>query len=262
MFALKLLTTNQQLLQMKFLQALGKVFRNLFAPTNFKCLNCGRDVFDDTGFCPDCTKLLPFNNGKTCPRCGVGIDGEETYCGHCAFEKVHFDKAYSAFHYDGIIKKAIIKMKFHNLGSYANTLAYYLVYLANKHQLNFDVVTFAPMSKKARRVRRYNQAELLAKSFCEILGIDPPVSTLVKIKETTPQERLTRSERKQNLVGAYKIDADVKGKVVLVIDDVKTTGSTLNECAKVLKRAGATAVICLTVASRKEKIPFELEDNQ
>ncbi|MBO5866568.1 MAG: ComF family protein, partial [Clostridia bacterium] len=69
-------------------------------------------------------------------------------------------------------------------------------------------------------------------------------------------------ERKQNLVGAYQLNADVKGKVVLVIDDVKTTGSTLNECAKVLKRGGATTVVCLTVASRKEKIPFELEDNQ
>ena len=247
---------------MKFLQAVANFFKNLFAPTNFKCLNCGRDVFDDTGFCPECAKLLPFNNGKTCPRCGVGIDGEETYCGHCAFEKVHFDKAYSAFDYDGIIKKAIVKMKFHNLGCYADVLANYLVDLAHKHQLNFDMVTFAPMSKKSQKARRYNQAQLLAKAFCNRLGIDAPVEALVKIKETTPQEKLTRSERKQNLVGAYKLNADVKGKIVLVIDDVKTTGSTLNECAKVLKRGGATTVICLTVASRKEKIPFELEDNQ
>ncbi len=247
---------------MKFLRAVGKIFKNIFAPTNYKCLNCGRDVFDDTGFCPDCTKLLPFNNGKTCPRCGVGIDGDETYCGHCAFEKVHFDKAYSAFHYDGIIKKAIVNMKFHNLGSYANALAYYLVFLSQKHDLHFDMVTFAPMSAKAKRKRRYNQAQLLADAFCDILQIDAPVETLVKIKETAPQEKLTKTERKQNLVGAYKINADVKGKIVLVIDDVKTTGSTLNECAKVLKSAGATTVICLTVASRKEKIPFELEDNQ
>lgn len=247
---------------MKFLRAVGKIFKNIFAPTNYKCLNCGRDVFDDTGFCPDCTKLLPFNNGKTCPRCGVGIDGDETYCGHCAFEKVHFDKAYSAFHYDGIIKKAIVNMKFHNLGGYANALAYYLVFLSQKHDLHFDMVTFAPMSAKAKRKRRYNQAQLLADAFCDILQIDAPVETLVKIKETAPQEKLTKTERKQNLVGAYKINADVKGKIVLVIDDVKTTGSTLNECAKVLKSAGATTVICLTVASRKEKIPFELEDNQ
>ena len=247
---------------MKLLKAVGKLFRNLFAPDNFRCLNCGRDVFDDTGFCPDCSKLLPFNNGKTCPRCGVGIDGDETYCGHCALEKVHFDKAYSAFHYDGIIKKAIVKMKFYNLGSYANTLAYYLVFLAKKHNLKFDVVTFAPMSKKSLKARRYNQAQLLANAFCEILDTNDPVEALVKIKDTTPQEKLTRSERKQNLVGAYKINADVKGKIVLVIDDVKTTGSTLNECAKVLKHAGATTVICLTVASRKEKIPLELEDNQ
>ena len=152
-------------------------------------------------------------------------------------------------------------MKFHNLGSYANALAYYLVYLANKHHLHFDVVTFAPMSAKAKRNRRYNQAQLLANAFCDLLQIAEPIEALVKTKETAPQEKLTKTERKQNLVGAYKINADVKGKVVLVIDDVKTTGSTLNECAKVLKRAGATTVICLTVASRKEKIPFELEED-
>ncbi len=246
---------------MKFFQAVGKIFRNLFAPTNYKCLNCGRDVFDDTGFCPDCAKLLLFNNGKTCPRCGVGIDGEETYCSHCAFDKVYFDKAYSAFHYDGIIKKAIVKMKFNNLGCFAQTLAYYLAYLANKHNLQFDIVTFAPMSKKSQRKRRYNQAQLLANAFCDVMQIAEPIQALVKTKETTPQEKLTKNERKQNLVGAYQINADVKGKVVLVIDDVKTTGSTLNECAKVLKRAGATTVLCLTVASRKEKIPFELEED-
>ncbi|MBQ8433970.1 MAG: ComF family protein [Clostridia bacterium] len=246
---------------MKFFTAVGKFFKDLFAPTNFKCLNCGRDVFDDTGFCPECAKLLPHNNGKTCPRCGVGIDGEETFCGHCAFDKVYFDKAYSAFSYEGIIKKAIVKMKFHNLATFATPLAYHLVELSNKHNLHFDVVTFAPMSKKSKRTRRYNQAQLLANAFCDRLGISQPMDALVKVKETSPQEKLNKQERKQNLVGAYKINADVKGKVVLVIDDVKTTGSTLNECAKVLKNAGATTVLCLTVASRKEKIPFELEDN-
>lgn len=246
---------------MKFFNKAGKLFAKIFAPANYKCINCGRDVFDDKGFCQDCVQLLPFNNGKTCPRCGVGIDGAETYCGHCSFDKVYFDKAYSAFHYDGIITKAIVQMKFNNLGSFATVLASHLVDLAQKHDLHFDVVTFAPMSEKSKRARRYNQAELLARAFCEKLQIAEPIQAIIKTKETAPQEKLNRTERKQNLVGAYKINADVLGKTVLVIDDVKTTGSTLNECAKVLKRAGAVTVICLTVASRKEKIPFELEEN-
>ena len=168
---------------MKFFQAVGKILQNIFAPTNYKCLNCGRDVFDDSGFCPDCAKLLPINNGKTCPRCGVGIDGEEIYCGNCAFDKVFFDKAYSAFHYDGIIKKAIVKMKFYNLGGYAIPLAYHLVELARKQNLTFDVVTFAPMSKSSKRKRGYNQAQLLANAFCDILQIARPIEGCTQIIE-------------------------------------------------------------------------------
>ena len=74
----------------------------LFAPVEFRCIGCGKDVFDEVGFCDECRTKLPFNNGKTCKRCGVAIDGEEDYCGNCVEEKMYFDRAYSAFVYDGI----------------------------------------------------------------------------------------------------------------------------------------------------------------
>lgn len=232
----------------------------LLAPTDIRCLGCGRDIFDEVGFCPDCAKDVVFNNGKTCKRCGVAIYGEEDYCGNCAFDKIYFDKAYSVFSYEGAVQKAILEMKFGNLATYAKVFAKYLVFLAEKHNLTYDVVTFAPMSKKSKRKRRYNQAQLLAKYFCDILGKEQLLAeTVVKVKDTVPQEKLSKTERKTNLIGAYKACADVKGKRVLVIDDVKTTGATLNECAKVLKRAGATEVIAITVASRKENFIYEME---
>lgn len=232
----------------------------MFAPVEIVCLNCGKDVYDGTGFCPDCMKDLVFNNGKTCKRCGVMIDGAEDYCSNCAFDKVYFDRAYSVFSYEGIVQDTILKMKFGNLGSYAKVFAKYLVFLSRQHNVEFDLVTFAPMSKQAKRKRRYNQAQLLAYYFCDILNRnDCLVEAVVKVKETTAQEQLGKTERKTNLVGAYKASADVKGKRVLVIDDVKTTGATINECAKVLKRAGATSVVALTVASRKENFKFETE---
>lgn len=244
---------------MKLIKRLGGKIAEMFAPTS-RCLNCGKDVFDETGFCADCAKDVVFNNGKTCKRCGVGIDGAEDYCGNCAFDKVYFDKAYSVFSYEGAVQKAILSMKFNNMGLYAKVFAKYLVFLSEKYKLEYDLVTFTPMSVKAKRKRRYNQAQLLAGYFCDILDKDALcVETIVKTKETTAQEQLSRTERKTNLVGAYKINADVKGKRVLVIDDVKTTGATLNECAKVLKNAGATTVIGLTVASRKEGFNYETE---
>ena len=241
----------------KFTNRITNTLTELFAPT-FRCLNCGKDVFDGTGFCSDCAKLVAYNNGKTCKRCGVGIEGEEDYCGNCSFDVMYFDRAYSVFHYEGAVQQAILSMKFNNLASYAMVFAKYLVFMAKKVDLGYDLVTFAPMSKQSKRKRRYNQAELLAKHYCELLDQeDKLVEAIVKIKETQAQEQLSSNERKTNLIGAYKINADVKGKRILVIDDVKTTGSTLNECAKVLKESGATEVFGLTVASRKEHFEYE-----
>ena len=229
------------------------------APT-FRCLNCGNDVFDGLGFCPECAKFVVYNNGKTCKRCGVGIDGAEDYCGNCTFDKIYFDRAYSVFSYEGAVQQAILSMKFNNLGTHAKVFAKYLVFMAQKVNLEYDIVTFAPMSKKSRRKRRYNQAQLLAEYFCYLQEKDSLLAeAIVKVKETEPQESLNKTDRKTNLVDAFKINADVAGKRVIVIDDVKTTGATLNECAKVLKHAGATSVYALTVAARKEHFDSETE---
>lgn len=230
-----------------------------FAPVGLSCLACGREVFDDLGFCPDCKKTVVLNNGKTCKRCGVGIDGAEDFCGNCAFDKIYFDKSYAVFSYEGAVQQAILQMKFNGRGRYAKVFAKYLAYLAVKQDLQFDAVCFPPMSAKSKRQRFYNQSQLLAKYFCGIMDCsDRYLDALAKVKETERQERLNKADRKQNLIGAYKVKADVKGKRVLVIDDVKTTGATLNECAKVLKKAGAVSVVGLMVSARKETVPFEV----
>ena len=233
----------------------------MIAPTAFRCLNCGREIFDDTGFCSECKKRVTFNNGKTCKRCGTLIEGAEDYCGNCAFDKIYFDKGYVAFCYDSAVRNAILRFKFDGCGNYARVFAKYLAALAVEHGIEFDLVTYAPMTKKAKRKRGYNQAELLAKYFCAILSCeDKCVEAIVKIRETKPQEALGKAERKTNLSGAYKCIADVRGKRVLVIDDIKTTGATFNECGKALKKGGATSVITLAVASPRELYEYEVEN--
>lgn len=231
------------------------------APVEFSCMCCGKEIFDELGFCVDCMKTVVYNNGKTCKRCGVGIDGAEDFCGNCAFDKVYFDKSYAAFSYEGAVQQAILHMKFNGRGRYAKVFAKYLAHLATKNKLQFDAVCFPPMSVKAKRQRFYNQSQLLARYFCDIMDCtDKYVDALVKVKETERQEKLNKADRKHNLVGAYKVKADVKGKRVLVVDDVKTTGATLNECAKVLKKAGAASVVGLMVSARKEFVPYEVEE--
>ena len=231
------------------------------APAEFACMVCGAEIFDGLGFCDRCKKQVEWNNGKTCKRCGVGIDGAEDYCGSCAFEKVHFDKAYAAFSYEGAVQNAILKMKFGGMGRYAKVFAKYLAYLAVANNLQFDAVCFPPMSAKSRRQRGFNQSQLLARYFCDIMDCpERLLDALEKVKETERQEKLNRADRKTNLVDAYKVKADVMGKRVLVIDDVKTTGATLDECAKALKSAGATSVVWLMVSARKEKFLYELDE--
>lgn len=243
------------------LRAFADKIADAIAPVEFSCMACGREIFDGLGFCDACKKSVVFNNGKTCKRCGVGIDGEEDYCGNCAFDKMYFDRAYAAFSYEGVVQAAIIKMKFGGVGRYAKIFAKYLAFLATKNNLEFDAVCFPPMSRKSKRKRGYNQSQMLARFFCEIMDCDDLyLDALKKVKETVRQESLGKAARKENLIGAYKVTTDVKGKRMLVIDDVKTTGSTLNECAKVLKRAGAVSVVGLVVSARKENVPFEVEE--
>lgn len=243
----------------KWLFKMKNAFREAVAPVDFRCINCGVDVFDEIGFCQKCLKEVVFNNGKTCRRCGVAIRGEEDYCGHCAFEKTYFDSACSPFSYEGAIQRAILNMKFFRAAYNAKVLARYLVFCAVRNNLQFDVVTFVPMSNKSQKQRGYNQAQLLAQHFCDILNIDAPKPLLIKVKETERQERLGKHERKENIAGAFEAFSEAKGQRVLLIDDIKTTGSTLNECAKALKRKGAEAVVCLTVASREETFASELD---
>ena len=110
-----------------------------------------------------------------------------------------------------------------------------------------DVVTFVPMTAKEIKERGYNQSELLAEEVAKRLNL-PITSTVLKIKETDKQKRLTAKERRENLKGVFAV-ADktaIKGKRILLVDDVITTGATVNECSAVLKKAGATKVSSLT----------------
>lgn len=260
MKALRITTKNK--VAKEKLKTCADKFIEAVLPSGVSCMCCGKEVFTDLGFCPDCLKTVAFNNGKTCKRCGVGIDGEEDYCNNCSFDKIYFDKSYAVFSYEGAVQRAILRMKFNGMGRYAKTFAKYLAYLAVKSNLEFDAVSFPPMSAKSKSKRRYNQAQLLAKYFCNVMDCgEKYLDALVKVKETERQERLNKADRKKNMVGAYGVKTDVKGKRILVIDDVKTTGATLNECAKVFKKNGAVSVIGLMVSARKEFIPYEIDEN-
>ena len=153
--------------------------------------------------------------------------------------------------YSGDIRERIHAMKFRGRLHFVSPFA---KDMANRVRMayadvNFDGVCFTPMTKKAEKERGYNQSRLLAKGLAYNLGI-PVNDCLEKIKTTEKQHTLTGQERKANLKGSVSVrtSAEVEGKVLLLCDDIKTTGATLSECADALMKAGAKDVYCICIA--------------
>ena len=213
--------------------------------------------------CPLCSQIIPFGE-TSCKNCQDknGIFIPDDLCSRCnksisncictKEEIAEIPYLTSVYYYgDGNVRKSLIEFKFRGNKSHAEFFGNKLAErIAIKFPtVDFDLVTFAPMSKKSLRQRGYNQSELLAKVVAKRLFI-PCRNTIVKTKETLSQHDLDFSGRQTNLVGSMVADknTDIKGKTVLLVDDIKTTGATLRECVKTLKANGAKEVYCITVA--------------
>lgn len=226
-------------------EVLGALF-----PENLTCELCGKEVFGGEKLCKECSERVTFNDKKTCSVCGrmtptFGI------CLECKRRAPAYDKAVSALVYDDGGLQLILKFK--NGG--AHLKEYFADLLKDKcSSLGADAICYIPMTAKATRARGYNQAQLLAAALSERLNLPLLDGALKKTKETKEQKSLTLAERRNNIKGCFAADKDVvKGKKILIIDDVMTTGATLEEACAQLKKKGATAVFAATVASVKFK---------
>ena len=213
---------------MGFISALMDI---LFPP---KCVFCARVLNKgDDGWCGKCTETLPFtdNWGRQ--------DGE------------HYDFCVSPLHYKGVVRKSILRYKFRGAAAYADTYGKLLADCIRENpELGYDIISWVPLSSKRKRSRGYDQAMLLALATALELH-DVAVETLNKHIDVQAQSELGgREERSANISGAYYVpDTDlIEGKCVLLIDDVVTTGSTLDECATALLSAGAKRVACASLA--------------
>ena len=196
-----------------------------------------------------------FVQENTCLVCfNEAITDENNICEVCktSLERIdrvarsrYIDSIKSAFAYDGLIKQAIKRMKYDGRKYIAKALA---SFLEAEKSWNIDFVIFVPTTQKKKHERGYNQSEELARWFCAENGFQMRDDILIKIRQTDSQTKLTREQRKANLRGAFKVVQRVKGLSLLLIDDVVTTGSTVEECARILKIAGAKRVYVLTVA--------------
>lgn len=203
-----------------------------------KCVFCGT-VIDKSDICEECEKTLPFTKGDS------------------IYQKFPFvDKCISPLYYKDYVRRAVLRFKFAGCSCYSRRLAGIMSECAenNLDCGSIDMVSCIPLSRKRMHDRGYNQAELLAKEISKKVGVEY-LPTLKKIRHNTAQSTIKDSkQRAANVIGAYGvIDAEeVKGKYILLVDDVVTTGSTVSECARILKKSGAKAVYCVTLARRED----------
>lgn len=231
---------------------LRKFFETIF-PDKYSCNICGKELENSArlGLCEECIKDIHFVGDERCTMCGVRIEGHKDICDSCRRYPREFSYARSAVVFEDNARILIHKLKFNSERYIAKYLSAFLVDVFVDEKINCDIVTCVPLSKKRRRARGYNQAEEIAKYFCERLELDCDMSILVKVKEIEPFAKSTASERIEMVSGAYEAVKPelIQDKTVLLIDDVLTTGSTTSEVSKTLVEAGAKEVIVLTFAS-------------
>ena len=226
-----------------------KFLKELF-PENFSCYNCSKELSCDSKYflCDECmSKIIPIK--YPCKICGDELNSFTEVCDNCKNRKRYFDYVTSVTTFEGLAKELVYKLKYSGQVYIAKTIGAYIAdeFLRGKFDL-VDIVICVPCSKEKFKKRGYNQTEEILKEFIKYYNIDYSLDSLVRIRNTDAQTGLTRRERLKNLEEAFEVAKiqDIVDKNILVIDDVITTGSTLDAVAKVLKDNGAKKVYGLT----------------
>ena len=217
-----------------------------------RCLVCR--ALGAAGLCGACLEQIVSVADPSCPVCGHTVDLNDG-CRNCLSRRPTFVRARALGAYEGVLQTAIYHFKYRDRPQLAGPLGRSLASFARDHaahlnDLKFDALQPVPMHSTRRRLRGYNQSERLARVVGTELGL-PLCDALVRSRPTRPQVGLAREARCINLAGAFTVrrPEEVRGKTLLLIDDVATTGSSLSECAAALKAAGAAAVYALTLAA-------------
>ncbi len=243
--------------------SLRQFILNAFFPK--RCALCGTVINPHYRLCKECESGSFFIKDEICTFCGA----EKQFC-KCKKHKNSYSAVCAPFYYRNGAKRAVLKLKYGNGGEYAKNLSSYMAQCVKKNysDIIIDEICFVPMTARQEKQRSFNQSELLANGLSQLLGI-PVRKYLVKEFETKPQHSLKESLRKGNVLGAYNAgevfeNSSLKqrsvekispeGKTILLCDDIKTTGSTLNECAKMLLLSGAKEVVCVTAAITNNRV--------
>lgn len=202
--------------------------------------------------CEPCRLRLHPVTEPLCKKCGKPLSVREAeYCPDCERKKHLYTRGRAALEYDSLMRESIGRFKYNNRREYGNFYVQELLDICGPavRSWNVDLLIPIPLHKSRRRKRGFNQAELIAKGLGRELGIPVSANCLLRTRKTSPQKELNDQERKNNLKNAFQVvDYDVKFKKVLLIDDIYTTGSTIDAAASVLLESGAEKVYFLSIS--------------
>jgi ComF family protein len=199
-------------------------------------------------FCANCWQTVSPYEGPACLRCGKPLVSDASItCGECLQDEPAFTSARSFGLYEGALKKAINLLKYHNVKRLSKPLSDIITPVKIPA---VDTVVPVPLYEKRLRQREYNQSALLAKYLAESLGVSVLLNCLVKIRDTAPQVGLRSKDRRKNIKNAFAVTQreQIEGKNIMLVDDVVTTGATIRECSRVLKKAGADNIYVIALA--------------
>ena len=239
-------------LREKLLKFKDKVLDVLF-PNDIKCIFCGEELNNksENSTCASCIKILPFIS-RPCAKCGGEMGESETgVCINCKMTEHAIVRARSVFNYVDDVVGVVHRLKYGGKHYLAKPMSMYMSQALATWDVEPDFVTDVPLHSKREKARGYNQSRLLAENIAQKFNL-PMVEFCDKIVDNPSQTQLGYSDRRMNVKGVYKFKSDlkrkVKGKKVLIVDDIYTTGATTDELAEVLTNAGAKEVYVLTFA--------------
>jgi ComF family protein len=210
--------------------------------------------------CPSCKEGLPYIKEPRCKKCSKPIEQEEKeYCSDCERKNYHFDKGYALWVYNDDMRRSIADFKYHGKKEYAKFYINEIIRLYGKNieKLSPDVIAPIPIHPSKYLKRGYNQADILARGIGKEMGIPVLSQLLLRNKKTLPQKKLSDKERLSNLLEAFQFNENAVKYYhkeitrVLLVDDIYTTGSTVEACTNVLRSQGVYEIYYIVLCIGK-----------
>lgn len=238
---------------------LAKLFNGILDrvyPSDLYCISCGKiiDWSRTYRLCNDCMNEIKWGTEARCAKCGKRLSefNPDTLCYNCREHSHDFDHGYACTEYDAHTRAIVFALKYDNRSDIAITIAEIMADYA-RIMPSYDLVVPVPITHRRRLARGYNQADIIAQEFAKRTGIRYEGEILERARETTAMKGLSPDERRRNIRGSFAAKTVntnlINGARCLILDDIYTTGATIDEVATVLKECGASQVDFLSFAS-------------